>query len=166
MTVSDLVTFHRPVILWAAQSGADLLALETIPDVNEICALIQLMGDVAMPTWLSLSIQDGKHLADGTPLELVASLCKEAGFWAVGVNCCSPVLATSALEVLGNAGLPLIVYPNSGEMYEEGEWQGDCQALAPFVERWIGLGVAALGGCCRTTPKEIGAMRKILDGES
>lgn len=163
MSVKELVAFHRPAMRWAEQSGADFLALETVPDLQEVCALVELAREVSLPTWLSLSVQDGERLADGTPLGKVAEACQDTGFWAVGVNCTSASTATAAVEVLGRAALPLIVYPNSGELYGTREWRGDRQTMDPFVQRWIELGVVAFGGCCRTTPAEVEAMRKIVD---
>jgi len=65
--------------------------------------------------------------------------------------------------------LPLVVYPNSGETWDAAarEWRGTPDAFDPArdVSRWIGLGARWVGGCCRTTPETIAAIRKAVSRE-
>jgi homocysteine S-methyltransferase len=58
---------------------------------------------------------------------------------------------------------PLLVYPNSGERYDAGvkQWRGQ-PAATPFADqalRWYREGARLIGGCCRTTPEDIRAIR-------
>jgi len=163
LSAQRLHAFHAPAMRWAADSGADLVAIETIPDVVEVEALIKLSGDLRLPAWLSFSVGDDRHLADGTRLSEVAARCADAQFWAVGINCCPADRATAAASVFARANLPLVIYPNSGERYVDGSWDGTSQALPPLVSRWIDMGAVAVGGCCRTTPNEVAEMRRAID---
>ncbi len=59
--------------------------------------------------------------------------------------------------------LPLVVYPNSGEHYDavSKTWHhhGEaCASLADYLPQWLAAGAKLIGGCCRTTPKDIAAL--------
>lgn len=62
--------------------------------------------------------------------------------------------------------LPLVVYPNSGEVYDVlNGWSGkeDCVPLESYVPEWIELGAKFIGGCCRTYARDIARIRKKVD---
>ncbi|EOE3326442.1 homocysteine S-methyltransferase family protein, partial [Klebsiella pneumoniae] len=55
------------------------------------------------------------------------------------------------------------VYPNSGEHYDavSKTWHhhGEaCASLADYLPQWLAAGAKLIGGCCRTTPKDIAAL--------
>ncbi|MBW3068266.1 homocysteine S-methyltransferase [Actinomyces sp. 594] len=171
-TDEDFRAFHRPRLRLLTQAGADVLALETMPQGPEIRALLGLLPEVApgVPAWLSLSVRDdGAALRDGTPLEDVAAWARETPqLRLLGVNCTRPETATTALSLLGGlSSVPLVVYPNSGEEYDAeaktwstgsgGTGHGD-DLLASKLPAWEALGARAVGGCCRTTPAQIRAL--------
>lgn len=164
--------FHRPRISALVEAGADVLACETLPSLPEAEALLELVAEFDVESWLTFTLRDGEHISDGTPLQRVAELCDAAPLVAaVGVNCIPVELVTPALGVLGGAtGKPLIVYPNSGETYNPttktwgpapsaagaGEWPPG--SLAEGVLEWQERGARMVGGCCRTTPMDIAAL--------
>jgi len=177
-TDEEFRAFHRPRLRLLLAAGVDLLALETMPQGPEVRALLGLLADEApgAPAWLSLSVRDdGAALRDGTPLEEVADwagACPQIRL--LGVNCTNVESATTALRLLAQAtGLPLVVYPNSGEEYDAaakawstggGTGRGD-DLLAGALPAWEALGARAVGGCCRTTPAQIRALAAAV-GES
>ena len=69
--------------------------------------------------------------------------------------------STAALAHLHSlTALPLVVYPNSGEHYDavSKTWHrhGEaCATLAEYLPQWLAAGAKLIGGCCRTTPKDI-----------
>jgi homocysteine S-methyltransferase len=164
-----LVDWHRERFELLSTSGADLLALETIPDLEEIEALCRLLEESSGPVaWLSFSCRDGSHLADGTPLIAAAERAAAVErIVAVGVNCVPPQHVATQLEHCERgAGKPLIAYPNSGETWSSPErrWRnppetGDFPTLAA---RWLELGASVIGGCCRVGPRTISALRSAL----
>lgn len=86
---------------------------------------------------------------------------------AVGVNCLNPQFITPLFKSL-NGGrtadvrLPLVVYPNSGEVYSvDAGWTGKehCVPLESYVPEWIELGAKVIGGCCRTYARDIERIR-------
>ncbi len=184
---AEFTDFHRPRIEALVEAGADLLAIETQPSLPEIAVLCRLADEHDIPAWISVTLSDGLHLADGTPLTTLAEVVSgHDSIRAVGVNCVSPSLVTPALRALAGAtDLPLIAYPNSGEVYDAetmqwhsptaenlgegtanlGEGTGDLgegtadrlsEGTATFpLEEWARAGARLIGGCCRTTPGDI-----------
>ena len=163
--------FHRSRIAALVDAGADVLACETLPSFAEAEALVALVREYGVEAWFTFSLQDGGHLADGTPLEAVAALLDaEPLVAAVGVNCVPLRLVSPALEALGRAtATPLMAYPNSGETFDPvaKTWTAGTDAAAAGVPglaqgagAWRGLGARILGGCCRTTPADIAALAR------
>jgi homocysteine S-methyltransferase len=163
---AGLLAFHRERWRILADSGAHLLACETLPSLPEIRALRRLSDDTATPAWFSFSCADGERLRDGTPIEnAVATLAAAPNIVAVGVNCTAPAYVEALVRrVRGSTDLPVIVYPNSGEGWDADgrRWSGERGDL-PFADmagRWRDAGATAIGGCCRTTPADIRAVHE------
>jgi homocysteine S-methyltransferase len=169
LTVEELKDFHRPRIQVLAESGADLLACETVPCFEEGIALVELMDEfAAMPWWLSFSCQNAAQVCGEQPFAQCAALANQApGMVAVGVNCTPPQyvvqLAATARSVTQK---PIVAYPNKGEI-----WDGQHKCWLPasghtnFVQdalAWQKAGAAIIGGCCRTTPGDIRELKKAL----
>jgi S-methylmethionine-dependent homocysteine/selenocysteine methylase len=63
--------------------------------------------------------------------------------------------------------LLLHAYPNSGEVYVDKQWVQDSgasdESLAALAVDWVANhGAKLVGGCCRTTPETIRAIRRAL----
>jgi len=85
---------------------------------------------------------------------------------AVGVNCVSPSLVPELIgEVRRGTDKPIVVYPNSGELYDAKRkvWTGQAEPGEWAIEDWKAAGAEVLGGCCRVTPEAIRAMRDRLE---
>ena len=162
--VDDLLAFHRATLELATGTETDLIMVETVPDAAEVRAWASLAAELDHPVWLSLSVRpDGVHLADGTELAKLDELLGDSAVAAVGVNCCAPSTATRALEKISAFGLPVYVYPNSGETYEERAWQGQPEEPTDHVEDWRRFEPIAIGGCCRTSPEQIEELRRRVE---
>ncbi|GAA0036241.1 homocysteine S-methyltransferase [Brevibacterium metallidurans] len=182
LTDAEFAAFHRPRIAALAEAGADVIALETQPNLAEIRVLADLAEEVGVPAWLSVTLADGcaaaPHLPDGTPLTAIAEVaCAHPIIRALGINCVRPAQVSPALETLATGtDLPLLAYPNSGETYEAEtmEWRPAAPSAAEPddrlgawpVDHWIDQGARILGGCCRTTPEDIAALRQSLAAPS
>jgi len=161
-----LMEFHRPRLQVLAQSGADLLAFETIPCLREALVLARLLEEFpALYCWISFSCKDGEHVSEGERLaECVARLRDFPQIAGVGVNCTAPRHIPALLrQMRGATEKPLAVYPNSGECFDASvkRWTGTARA-ASFGEQariWRTEGARLIGGCCRTTPDDIRAVR-------
>lgn len=161
LSVAELTAFHRPRVEALAEAGPDLLALETVPDVDEAVALLAAIDGIGVPAWLSYTISGGRTRA-GQPLEEAFSVA--AGndrLVAVGVNCCAPDDVEQVIALARRvAGKPVIVYPNSGEDWDARRrtWTGGSRFTAGLARRWIRAGADLVGGCCRVRPTDIAAV--------
>lgn len=162
LSVTQLSAWHRPRLEILADAGADLLALETVPDLDEAQALVGLVQAANVPAWLSYTI-DGTKTRAGQPLaEAFAVAAEVPQIVAVGVNCCAPVDVLPAIEIASEVtGKPLIVYPNSGEQWRSGRWAGPRRFSPDLVPAWVAAGARIIGGCCRVGPAEIAAVAAV-----
>lgn len=168
VSAQALADFHGPRLEELARSGADVLAVETIPSPAEAEVVLRLLR--AWPTlgaWVSFSCRDGEHVCEGVPIETAAAAIAGHGqVLAVGVNCTAPRFVASLLRRLQRVtDKPLVAYPNSGEDWDAARrcWRGT-GSFDPEVEvaSWYRAGARLLGGCCRTTPGTIRSLRDTL----
>jgi homocysteine S-methyltransferase len=161
-----LLAWHRPRWQVLADSGADMLACETIPSYPEARAIARLLDESPhVNAWVSFSCQDGDHISDGTPLERCAALfAGNPQVVAVGINCTAPSHVKSLMSRI--SGSPIVVYPNSGETWdaEHDRWLGlaDPTEFGAAAREWRDGGASFIGGCCRTTPEHIRRIRDSL----
>src|ERR1700761_6120569 len=118
LSVAALVAWHRPRLEILAGAGADLLALETVPDVEEAEALVGLVRSVGVPAWLSYTIDGTRTRAGQALADAFAMAAGVPEIVAVGVNCCAPGDVLPAIGPARETGKPVIVYPNSGERWD------------------------------------------------
>jgi homocysteine S-methyltransferase len=158
LSVGALRRWHRPRLEIMAAAGPDVLALETVPDVDEAEALVDLVRAVGVPAWLSYTIQ-GTRTRAGQPLaEAFAVAADVDEIVAVGVNCCSPDDVLPAIDSASATGKPIIVYPNSGESWDGHAWIGASRFSAALARQWMAAGARIVGGCCRVGPADIAAV--------
>ncbi|WP_329168627.1 homocysteine S-methyltransferase [Streptomyces sp. NBC_01685] len=160
LTVRELERFHRPRAEALAGAGPDVMALETVPDIDEAEALLRAVEGLGVPVWLSYSV-DGDRTRAGQPLEEAFALVSGVDqVVAVGVNCCDPADAGRAVEMAAATGKPVVVYPNSGEEWGAGGrgWTGKGTFEAGRVREWQRAGARLVGGCCRVGPSDIAAL--------
>lgn len=116
-----------------------------------------------------------------------ADLETNPGAIGLGVNCCAPEHVTPALTIMRDfvhKSRALVAYPNSGEIWdaEHKVWHsgtrlheqdggdddgddenGDESGAVALARTWVGLGSRVVGGCCRTTPKDIRKLQSLKD---
>ncbi|MFJ3479293.1 homocysteine S-methyltransferase [Streptomyces microflavus] len=166
LTVRELERFHRPRMAALAEAEPDVLALETVPDVNEAEAVVRVAEETGLPVWLSYSVAGGRTRA-GQPLEeAFAVAAGREAVVAVGVNCCDPAEAEEAVRVaVAVTGKPAVVYPNSGEGWDAGGrgWTGRSTFDPGRVRAWTRAGARLVGGCCRVGPDRIKELAGLLE---
>jgi homocysteine S-methyltransferase len=162
LTEDELIAFHCPRVEALIASGADLLACETIPCGIEARALIRLLREFPdISAWFTFTAKDGEHISNGERIADIASfLDNQPQAVAIGINCTSPLYIASLIrEIKGNTGKPIVVYPNSGEIYDPSTntWHGEtsCDSFGQQSKIWYEAGARLIGGCCRTTPGHI-----------
>jgi homocysteine S-methyltransferase len=168
--VAALRAFHRPRMEVLAEAGADVLACETVPALAEAEALVEEARALGVPIWLSLTTTTGPdgvvRTRRGEDAAEAFALGRGVGqVVAVGVNCTDPHGTGRAVEVAAEAsGLPVVVYPNSGESWDAAtrSWRGRAEPAVGEVAAWVRAGARLVGGCCRIGPEQIRAVAAAL----
>jgi homocysteine S-methyltransferase len=165
LSAQDLRDWHRPRIELLAEAGVDILALETIPCVAEVEALLAEIDGSGQPCWLSITCV-GDRTRAGEPAAEAFALARDVGeIIAVGANCIDPADAYALVHLASQAaGKPVVIYPNSGERWDScaKAWTGPATFHADDVQDWISGGARLVGGCCRVGPTEIEAIRDLV----
>lgn len=172
LTARELREFHARRLAVLADSGADILACETLPSLEEATALAELIGDHSeTQAWVSFTSPNGVDTAHGEPLaDCACVLDSIENIVAVGVNCIHPPFVSAAIEQLkAGTDKPIVVYPNSGEKWDARtrEWRGSSNSslLADLAPLWVEQGARLIGGCCRTGPRDIAAIAAAVRGD-
>ncbi len=173
----ELADFHRPRLQILAAAGADLLACETIPCLREALVLANLLREFPdQCAWMSFSCRDAQSTCEGERVvACAAQLNGHPQIAAVGVNCTPPQYVESLLRHMREAtDKPLLAYPNSGEAYDASarRWSGGAAAppvgpapsFGEMARLWHAQGARLIGGCCRTSPGDIRAVTRCLQG--
>lgn len=171
VTVEALKAFHRPRIELLLEQGVDLLGIETIPNALEVKAITELLTTefTNVEAYLSMTAQNTTAISDGTTFAQLAPLINECPqIIAVGFNCSQPQLYTELLTNLRQfTDKPFVTYPNSGEIYDgtTQTWHHQHEGEGSLVDQtlsWLPFGVQIVGGCCRTKPSEILALKQAI----
>jgi homocysteine S-methyltransferase len=165
LSVRQLREWHRPRIQLLSEAGADILALETIPCLIEVEALLAEIDGSRQPCWLSITCAADQTRA-GEPAAEAFSLARDVDeVIAVGVNCIDPADAYALVSIARQAaGKPVVVYPNSGERWNAAikAWMGPATFQTGDVKDWLDAGAMLVGGCCRVGPAQISAIRDLV----
>jgi homocysteine S-methyltransferase len=165
LSVQELRDWHRPRIELLAEADVDVLALETIPCVAEVEALLTEIDGSGQPCWLSITCA-GDRTRAGEPAAEAFALARDVDeIIAVGANCIDPADAYALVRIASQtAGKPVVIYPNSGERWDSSAkaWTGPATFQADQIKNWISSGARLVGGCCRVGPTEIKAIRDLV----
>lgn len=173
VTDRELRDFHGPRLELLAASGADLLAVETVPSEQEATVLLGLLAELPAGTraWLSLTCADGRTTRRGEDAAAVFRLARDVdALVGVGVNCTAPEhVAELVAAAVAGSGRPGVAYPNSGELWDgrARRWEGRPAGAAvdpAAARRWVELGARWVGGCCRVGSADIAALSRGLAG--
>ncbi|EME30171.1 homocysteine S-methyltransferase [Galdieria sulphuraria] len=162
-----LLSFHSSRLEVLVAQDPDFIAFETIPDIEEAQAIIELMTRkyFYIPFWISIQCRNETEMACGTSIEtIVPFLCSTTNCFAIGVNCVPPQYISSLISIIRNQLLRLslstfiIAYPNSGEVYNplKKDWNQEMKnSIQSWVDYMLDCDADVVGGCCRTTPLHI-----------
>ena len=166
----DLVTFHRERIEVLAAAGPDLFACETIPDIVEVKALLEVLADYPhIPAWITMSCADGDFTCAGQPISELALVTRDHdNVVAIGANCTMPQHISQLFSTMREHTVkPFVVYPNAGRLWDPDNhvWIGEPRHLVDpeSVREWALLGSAMIGGCCGLGPRAVRAIDVQLD---
>jgi homocysteine S-methyltransferase len=157
--------FHLPRLELLAAGEPDLLAVETIPDLEEAEVLVPLLEEVGLPAWFCYSVR-GEVTSAGQPLEeAYAVLAGRDSIVAAGVNCSEQGDVLGAVtRAVAVTGVPAVAYPNRGGRWdsEAKQWVYGAPVDLALVDSWVAAGARLVGGCCGTGPSDIAALSERL----
>lgn len=170
ISVATLMEFHKERLALIQQTDADIIAFETIPCVEEAIAIKNLLADhPGKKAWVSFSCKDDKHLCSGELFEDAIKILNDSDeVIGVGVNCTAPQYIESLIKIAKqNTHKTIMVYPNKGETYNAVDkvWEplkGCTQDFNSYAKLWLAAGAKAIGGCCRTSPADIGRLNELI----
>jgi homocysteine S-methyltransferase len=169
MGVDQLRAWHRRRLEVLTSAEPDVLALETVPSLAEAEALLVEVAELGLPSWLALTCE-GTSTRRGEDVTEAFVMARDVpSVIAVGINCTDPRDAATLTALAHEAsGKPVVVYPNSGELWDGSArcWVGDAAFDPSAVDSWVASGARLVGGCCRVGPTEIAILARQLSGTS
>jgi homocysteine S-methyltransferase len=170
VSIEDLKSFHRDRIKVLIDTGADVLACETIPCLDEAIALKELLSEFpGVQAWIAFSCKNETQLSSGESFaDAVKLLSQSDQIVAVGVNCTAPQYIASLVKIAkANTDTPILVYPNKGEVWDAVSkcWlpvSAHHSHFADDAKIWYSAGAQIIGGCCRTTPQDIKQLKQLV----
>jgi len=164
---------YRRQISTLIDSGADLLCIETMTDLNEAIIAVETAREISqdIPIIATMTfdvIPKGCVTIMGN---MVAEVCKNleaAGANVIGSNCGNGTknMIVIAQEFIDNSQLPIIIQSNAGlpsVINNSVVYQETPSDFNEFSKTLIDMGVSIIGGCCGTTPDHIRAIRQFVD---
>jgi homocysteine S-methyltransferase len=165
-----LADFHRRRLHVLADTSADVIAFETIPSGMEAEVVAELLAELPETwAWITFTCRDGERLWDGTRIaDAVRTALAAPRLAGVGVNCTAPRHVAALIGAVRSvATVPIIAYPNSGEVYDAvaRRWTGG-EVTASWLAsawEWFEAGAQVVGACCRVGPSTIRGLRATLE---
>jgi homocysteine S-methyltransferase len=161
-----LEEFHRPKVGALLEIGGfDLLAFESVPSLEEAEEIVRvLQAEGAKNAWISFTAKDERSISHGESIEAaVEAAVSIPAVVAVGVNCTAPEILLALIDGARSKarGRPMLAYPNRGERFLGGAWvpRPGSFDLGAIAAASVAAGASIVGGCCRTGPEDIRAIR-------
>lgn len=159
VTVSDLIDHHAPLVKFMnGHCDVDIIGFETIPNIQELVAIMELSSQITKPFYISFCMNDqlsidriNQVIGEYSPGQLVA----------VGVNCIDYGHVTRYLQMFSDScSYPLVAYPNYGFISESEGYRVNEDQWEKSVDEWMKFNLWGLGGCCSTTAREIEIIKR------
>ena len=155
-----------------AESGVDLLAIETMGDLQEARAAVEGARQAGtLPVLVSFSFDTRGRTMMGVKPADAARAIWPLGVAAVGANCGRTLSETlTAIEAMRQAvpEATLMAKPNAGlpRLEDDGAPVYDVtpEIMADYALKFAGQDVKIFGGCCGSTPAHIRAVAARLRG--
>ena len=165
----DRAPFFAEQARLLAGRGVDLFMVETFFDLDELVTAIDAVRSVSdLPIVAMMTFGDDAETIGGVGAAEAADRLAGLGVAAIGANHgAGPASALDALQAMQGRDPPLAAMPNIGLASMSGGRviypHAAPEYFAEFAAHARELGAMVIGGCCGTTPTEIGAIRGALD---
>lgn len=161
MPYGEAYGIYREQMEILAESGADLIAVETLMGADEAVAALDAAAELDLAVWCTFSAEADGSLMFGGNVWDTAAMLEELGAAAVGVNCSvGPDQLEAVIRAIRAAvNIPVIAKPNAGlpVMDELGQahYSMGPEEFGRHMRVLAGAGAGVLGGCCGTSPEYI-----------
>lgn len=148
------------------EGGADVILLETFPDLVELRLAYEAVKDLGAPVLAYKTfVEDGETLAEGLP-ERAAREISSWGADLTGANCTvGPQRMVEIIEQMAAGAGPVAAFPNPGlPQLVDGHirFSRDVDHFAEYGVKLAQAGARLVGGCCGTTPAHVKALAEAL----
>ena len=162
------VDMFAEVVRAGVKAGADLIAIETMTDLQEArAALIAAKENSDLPVMVTMSFDESGRTFTGCTAAAMAATLTGLGADAIGVNCSlGPKQLLNVLrEICAATHLPVIAKPNAGLPDPvDGHYDVAPAEFAEAMAQAVQAGVSVVGGCCGTSPDHIRALHERVSG--
>lgn len=144
-----------------AQSGADLILIETMSDLYEVkAAMLAAKENSGLPVIVTVTLDENGKLLTGGDILTAVCLIESLGADALGLNCgLGPEQMKRLLpELTRHCGIPIVISPNAGiPVLVNGTtvFNADPDSFSNNMAEIAAGGAHIIGGCCGTTPAHI-----------
>lgn len=162
---SEAISIFAEQIEALASAGADLLAIETISDLEEMEAAVSAARSAApdLPILALLTfIRDGV-LKSGEGPAAAAHALEAMGVQIAGANCSFgfPSLLPICEEMAAATTLPLAMKPSAGVPPAS---PPSAEEAADYARRFVQMGANLVGGCCGVGPAMLQSIAVAVKG--
>lgn len=153
-----------------ADSGADLILIETMSDLYEAkAAILAAKENCSLPVICTMTFQNDGRTLTGTDAVTMVNVLQGLNIDAVGINCSQgpKEMLPLVYTILGYSKIPVIVQPNAGlPEVNNGEtvFTVEIDEFTKYIKLMAESGVSILGGCCGTNPDYISSIKAALSG--
>jgi 5-methyltetrahydrofolate--homocysteine methyltransferase len=146
-----------------ADAGADLLAVETMYDLEEAKAAVTAAHETHLPVTATMTFErkpQGFFTLMGNRPEECLAVLEECGASVVGANCTlGPEDMLDLLKAMRpHTSRPILIQPNAGQpelVDGKAVYSAEPQSFAGYIRQMLDEGANLVGGCCGTTPEFI-----------
>ncbi len=159
---SAAVDMFAELVRAGVKAGADLIAIETMTDLQEArAALIAAKENSALPVMVTMTFDENGRTFTGCTAASMAATLTGLGADAIGLNCSlgPKQLLPILRELCQCTPLPVIAKPNAGLPDPvDGHYDLSPADFAEAMAEAIEAGVSIVGGCCGTDPAYLRAL--------
>lgn len=144
---------------WLKDASIDGYILETMNNILETQACLEVIQNDNLPIWVSFNLLDSNHIQSGETLKNAINMTSYFDVDCILLNCNSLDRTKGGLKTLSDKCPMWGIYPNLGigEPSPDGiitSYSSD-DAFLSLCKNAIDLGASVIGGCCGTSPRHI-----------
>ena len=153
-------------VVIASSDKVDGYIIETFSDLYELkAAVLAVKENSDKPLFVTMTFDKTGRTLTGTTPEIMVAFLENLGVDALGVNCSlgPNELYDVVKRILDASHTPVIIQPNRGLpklVNGVSTYDLSVEEFTNSVEKYVGMGVSVIGGCCGTDPSFIASISK------